>query len=53
MLCARARAPYEGRLCPSVDDVKALAEPVLQHRMALNLPRAPMACIFAMLSPIW
>ena len=36
MLCARARALYEGRLAPSVDDVLALAEPVLQHRMALN-----------------
>ncbi|MEN3599395.1 MoxR family ATPase [Brucella melitensis] len=36
MLCARARALYEGRLAPSVDDVKALAEPVLQRRMALN-----------------
>ena len=36
MLCSRARALYEGRLAPSVDDVKALAEPVLQHRMALN-----------------
>ncbi|MBV2144036.1 MoxR family ATPase [Falsochrobactrum sp. TDYN1] len=36
MLCARARALYEGRFAPSVDDVKALAEPVLQHRMALN-----------------
>ncbi|MGH6860754.1 MAG: AAA family ATPase [Phyllobacterium sp.] len=36
MLCARARALYEGRLAPSVDDVKALAEPVLQHRMALT-----------------
>lgn len=36
MLCARARALYEGRLAPSIDDVKALAEPVLQHRMALN-----------------
>ncbi|MBX3568846.1 MAG: MoxR family ATPase [Rhizobiaceae bacterium] len=35
-LCARARALYEGRLAPSVDDVKALAEPVLQHRMALT-----------------
>lgn len=33
-LCARARALYDGRLAPSVDDVKALAEPVLQHRMA-------------------
>ncbi|MCO4315794.1 MoxR family ATPase [Phyllobacterium sp. 21LDTY02-6] len=36
MLCARARALYDGRLAPSVDDVKALAEPVLQHRMALT-----------------
>ncbi|MEK1892293.1 MAG: MoxR family ATPase [Rhizobium sp.] len=36
MLCARARALYEGRLAPSVDDVHALAEPVLQHRMALT-----------------
>jgi MoxR-like ATPase len=35
-LCARARALYQGRLAPSVDDVRALAEPVLQHRMALN-----------------
>ena len=36
MLCARARALYDGRLAPSVDDVRALAEPVLQHRMALT-----------------
>ncbi|SIQ26954.1 MoxR-like ATPase [Rhizobium sp. RU20A] len=36
MLCARARALYDGRLAPSIDDVFALAEPVLQHRMALN-----------------
>ncbi len=35
-LCTRARALYDGRLAPSVDDVKALAEPVLQHRMALT-----------------
>ena len=35
-LCARARALYDGGLAPSVDDVKALAEPVLQHRMALT-----------------
>ncbi len=35
-LCARARALYDGRLAPSVDDVRALAEPVLQHRMALT-----------------
>ncbi|RIY02110.1 MoxR family ATPase [Aureimonas flava] len=36
MTCVRARALYEGRLAPSVDDVRALAEPILQHRMALN-----------------
>ena len=36
MLAARARALYQGRLAPSVDDVYALAEAVLQHRMALN-----------------
>ena len=35
-LCARARALFDGRLAPSVDDVYALAEPVLQHRMALT-----------------
>ena len=36
MLCTRARALYDGRLAPSVDDIRALAEPVLQHRMALT-----------------
>ncbi|MFD2236299.1 AAA family ATPase [Aureimonas populi] len=36
MTCVRARALYDGRLAPSIDDVKALAEPILQHRMALN-----------------
>ena len=35
MLCVRARALVQGRLAPSIDDVKALAEPILQHRMAL------------------
>lgn len=35
-LCARARALYDGRLAPSIDDVRALTEPVLQHRMALS-----------------
>jgi len=35
-LCARARALFDGRLAPSIDDVNALAEPVLQHRMALT-----------------
>ncbi len=36
MLSVRARALLEGRLAPSVDDVIALAEPVLKHRMALS-----------------
>lgn len=36
MLCTRARALYEGRLAPSLDDIYALAEPVLEHRMALT-----------------
>src|SRR5512144_3164673 len=36
MLAVRARALLEGRLAPSVDDVVALAEPILKHRMALT-----------------
>src|SRR3990167_29521 len=36
MLAIRARALIEGRLAPSVDDVIALAHPILRHRMALN-----------------
>ena len=36
MLGARARALLDGRLSPSVDDVIALAKPVLQHRMAIT-----------------
>jgi MoxR-like ATPase len=36
MLTCRARAVRDGRLAPSVDDVAALADPVLRHRMALN-----------------
>ena len=36
MLAVRARALIDGRLAPSVDDVAALAEPVLKHRMALS-----------------
>lgn len=35
-LAVRARAMIEGRLAPSVDDVAALALPVLKHRMALT-----------------
>jgi MoxR-like ATPase len=36
MLACRARALLSGRLSPSVDDVVALARPVLRHRMALS-----------------
>jgi MoxR-like ATPase len=36
MLAVRARALLDGRLAPSVDDVAALATPVLKHRMALT-----------------
>ncbi|MGE5515301.1 MAG: AAA family ATPase [Bacteroidota bacterium] len=36
MLAARARALLQGRLSPSLDDVLALAPPILRHRMALN-----------------
>jgi MoxR-like ATPase len=36
MLAVRAKALIDGRLAPSVDDVVALAEPVLEHRMALS-----------------
>jgi MoxR-like ATPase len=36
MLACRARALLGGRLAPSVDDVVALARPVLRHRMALS-----------------
>ena len=36
MLASRARALLDGRLSPSIDDVLDLAQPVLQHRMALT-----------------
>ena len=36
MLAVRARALLDGRFAPSIDDVAALATPVLKHRMALN-----------------
>jgi MoxR-like ATPase len=36
MLAVRARALLEGRYAPSIDDVVALAEPILKHRMALT-----------------
>jgi MoxR-like ATPase len=36
LLAARIRACIEGRLTPSVDDVKAVALPALRHRVILN-----------------
>ncbi len=36
MLAVRARALLQGRYAPSIDDVVALAEPILKHRMALT-----------------
>jgi len=36
MLAVRGRAILDGRLAPSIDDVIALAGPILRHRMALN-----------------
>ncbi len=36
MLGVRARAMIQGRLAPSVEDVLALAHPILRHRMALT-----------------
>jgi MoxR-like ATPase len=36
MLACRARAVIDGRYAPSVDDVLALAPPVLRHRMAVS-----------------
>ncbi len=36
MLAVRARALLDGRLSPSLEDVAALAHPVLRHRMALS-----------------
>jgi len=35
-LATRARALIDGRLAPSLDDVIALTNPVMQHRMALG-----------------
>nr|WP_237153209.1 MoxR family ATPase [Oryzibacter oryziterrae] len=36
MLAVRARALMDGRYAPSIDDVAALAAPVLKHRMAMS-----------------
>lgn len=36
MITTRARAMLNGRLAPSLDDIRALAIPVLAHRMGIN-----------------
>ena len=36
MLVTRARAALDGRFAPTLDDVEAMAAPVLRHRMALS-----------------
>lgn len=36
MLAARSRALLRGRLAPSIEDVEALAEPCLGHRMSMR-----------------
>ena len=36
MLASRARALLDGRVSPSIDDVLALALPVLRHRMNIS-----------------
>jgi len=36
MLTVRAAALLDGRLAPSVDDIRSMAVPVLEHRMALS-----------------
>ena len=36
ILAIRARALLDGRMAPSLDDVRALSEPILKHRMALS-----------------
>jgi MoxR-like ATPase len=36
VLGAKARAAMDGRTVPDVDDVRAVALPVLRHRLVLN-----------------
>jgi MoxR-like ATPase len=36
ILCAKARALLQGRFAATLDDIKALAPPVLRHRVLLN-----------------
>tara|TARA_R110002096_G_scaffold414611_1_gene615792 strand:+ start:24576 stop:25577 length:1002 start_codon:yes stop_codon:yes gene_type:complete len=53
MLAVRARALVQGNLAPSMDDVAALAAPVLVHRMALGFAaRAQGADLRALIADI-
>ena len=53
MLGVRARAVMQGRLAPSIDDVIALAHPVLRHRMSLTFAaRAEGANLFTIIDDI-
>lgn len=53
MLAARARAVLQGRFAPSLDDVQALALPVLRHRMGLTYAaRAEGVTVEAVLHPL-
>ena len=36
MLVTRARAVLNGRFAPTLEDIEAMAAPVLRHRMALS-----------------
>jgi len=36
ILCAKARALLQGRFAATLDDIRALAPPVLRHRVLLN-----------------
>lgn len=46
MLLVRARALLKGRMVPDLDDLRAMAVPALQHRMALSFEaRAEGLCL--------
>ena len=53
MLTVRARALLEGRLAPSLEDVAAMAVPVIKHRMALSFAaRAQGVALEALISSV-
>ncbi len=41
LLLAKVRAAVDGRHAASCGDVRAIARPVLRHRLVLNFPRSP------------